>query len=99
MIVTTGAPDTATEAKETVRIEAFSDGVFAIAITLLVLDLKVPRVHNLPGSQGLLDEMLHQWPSFLAYLLSFGTILIMWVNHHRLFTHIKRTNHPFLFLN
>ena len=99
MIVTTGAPDTTTEAKETARIEAFSDGVFAIAITLLVLDLKVPRVHNLPRSQGLLDELLHQWPSFLAYVTSFVTIGTMWANHHRIFTVIRGTTYGFLFVN
>jgi TMEM175 potassium channel family protein len=81
--------------KETGRVEAFSDGVFAIAITLLVLDLKIPQ--DAPG--GLLATLLRQWPTFLAYLTSFATILVMWVNHHKLFTHIRRTTGAFLFLN
>ncbi|HEY3124249.1 MAG TPA: TMEM175 family protein [Thermoanaerobaculia bacterium] len=81
--------------KETGRVEAFSDGVFAIAITLLVLDLKIPK--GAPG--GLVPTLLRQWPTFLAYLTSFATILVMWVNHHKLFTHIRRTTGAFLFLN
>lgn len=85
--------------KETGRIEAFSDGVFAIAMTLLVLDLKVPRPSELPPAGGLSAALLAQWPTFLAYLNSFATILVMWVNHHVLFGHIKRTDQVFLFLN
>jgi uncharacterized membrane protein len=60
------------------RLEAFSDGVFAIAITLLVLDLKVPA----PGSGRLGHELLAQWPSYAAYVISFLTIGIIWINHH-----------------
>src|ERR1051325_103316 len=68
---------------ETARVEAFSDGVFAIAITLLILEIKVPPV----GHDGHLREALAQlWPSFLAYVASFATIGVMWLNHHRLFT-------------
>lgn len=81
--------------KETIRLEAFSDGVFAIAMTLLVLDLKVPA----RWSEDLNAHLLNQWPSFVAYLNSFITILIIWINHHNLFTHIKRTNNLFMMLN
>jgi len=89
-----------TAERETGRLEAFSDGVFAIAITLLVLDLKVPRADSLPpGGGGLLRALAKQWPAFLAYLTSFATILVMWVNHHILFTHIRRTSQPFLYWN
>ncbi|HLK60642.1 MAG TPA: TMEM175 family protein [Chthonomonadaceae bacterium] len=84
--------------KETGRVEAFSDGVFAIAITLLILDIKVPHPQEL-GTQTLLTALQQQWPTFLAYFTSFATILVMWVNHHRVFTHIRRTNTPFMFLN
>lgn len=84
--------------KETGRVEAFSDGVFAIAVTLLVLDLKVPKPDDLAG-RPLAAALAHQWPSFLAYLTSFATILVMWVNHHILFTRIRRTDQLFLFLN
>lgn len=81
--------------KETGRLEAFSDGVFAIAITLLILNIDVP-----PLDGGTLAEaLLRQWPAFLAYGVAFLTILIMWVNHHALFRHIHRIDRPFLILN
>ena len=82
--------------KETGRIEAFSDGVLAIAITLLILELKVP--HGLTAS-GLGAALLDEWPSYAAYLVSFATIGIMWVNHHRLFTLIQRVDNALLILN
>jgi uncharacterized membrane protein len=81
--------------KETARIEAFSDGVFAIAITLLILEIKIPTA----GSGNLTVQLLRQWPSYFAFVFSFAFIGIMWINHHRLFTHIKRANNALLFLN
>ena len=85
-------------AKETGRIEAFSDGVFAIAITLLVLNLHVPEVVSATDSD-LVPSLLNQWPTYVAFVLSFVTILIMWVNHHALFNYIHHTDHVFLMLN
>ena len=82
-------------ASETGRIEAFSDGVYAIAITLLILDLKVPMTPD--GQLG--GALLRQWPAYFAFLVSFAFIGIMWVNHHRLFTHIRRSDNRLLFLN
>jgi uncharacterized membrane protein len=82
--------------QETARLEAFSDGVFAIAVTLLVLDLKVPRDLSAPELRRALIE---QWPSYAAFLVSFATIGIMWLNHHRLFTLIHRVDHTLLMLN
>jgi len=82
---------------ETSRIEAFSDGVFAIAITLLVLDLKVP--HDASGADRLVQLLVAQWPAYLAFLTSFATILIMWINHHRIFTLIGRSDDRLLFYN
>jgi uncharacterized membrane protein len=79
----------------TSRLEAFSDGVFAVAATLLVLDLHVPLV----GSGALWPQIVAQWPSFVAYLVSFLTIGIIWVNHHALFGLISRVDRPLLFLN
>ncbi|MBK9712303.1 MAG: DUF1211 domain-containing protein [Kouleothrix sp.] len=87
------------EVKETGRIEAFSDGVFAIAITLLVLELKVPQLDEGASAAELMSGLLRDWPSYFAYLVSFATILIMWVSHHRLFTMIARSDGRFLFLN
>jgi uncharacterized membrane protein len=77
------------------RVEAFSDGVLAIAITLLILEIGVPHVR---GSQ-LLDALAHQWPSYAAYVVSFMTIGIMWVNHHALFDHVRAVDRGLLFVN
>ncbi|MBV9132113.1 MAG: DUF1211 domain-containing protein [Chloroflexi bacterium] len=79
--------------KETGRVEAFSDGVFAIATTLLVLDLRVPT------TSPLLAGLLQEWPVFVAYIISFSFILIMWVNHHWMFQHIVRVDSTFMLLN
>ena len=87
----------AREEKETGRVEAFSDGVFAIAITLLILDVHVPR--DLSETTTLGDALLKQWPSYLAFLTSFALIGIMWINHHKLFTLIKRSSHMLLVFN
>jgi TMEM175 potassium channel family protein len=78
---------------ETSRIEAFSDGVFAIAITLLILEIKVPE----HGDLG--RELMNDWPSFLAFLASFFTIGVMWMNHHRLFTLIEAADDVLIGLN
>jgi uncharacterized membrane protein len=80
---------------ETTRVEAFSDGMFAIAITLLILEIKVPDRTQGPLAEGL----LRQWPSYLAFFLSFAYIGVMWMNHHRMFTHIRRSNDTLLVLN
>lgn len=84
--------------KETGRVEAFSDGVFAVAITLLALDIHVPRLDALPPG-GLGPALLALWPSLLAYVTSFATILIMWFNHDRLFEQIRRKDHGLLVYN
>jgi uncharacterized membrane protein len=77
------------------RLETFADGVFAIAATLLVLDVGIPGDSNEPLGQ----QLLHIWPQYLAYVVSFVTIGIMWVNHHRLIRQLERIDEPFLFLN
>ena len=69
-----------------------------IAITLLVLDVKVPTAQELGGA-SLMRALLRQWPIYFAFVTSFLTILIMWVNHHNLMSLIKRTDHVFLMLN
>lgn len=86
------------ESKETGRIETFSDGVFAIAITLLVLALEVPKAANL-GPGGLGHALLALWPHYLAFVTSFATILSMWVNHHRIFSFVHKSDHFFLYWN
>lgn len=87
------------ERKETGRIEAFSDGVFAIAITLLVLGIKVPIAEDVRLRGGLGSALIHLWPHYLAFVTSFATILAMWVNHHRIFTFVLRSDHFFLYWN
>src|SRR5438132_3350733 len=76
------------------RLEAFSDGVFAIAATLLVLELRVP-----PETTDLPAALLRLWPAYAAYLVSFLTIGIIWVNHHTLLEHCRRVDRRFLYLN
>jgi uncharacterized membrane protein len=81
------------------RIEAFSDGVFAVAITLLVLDLHVPPAASVRTGSALLQALGHQWPSYLAYISSFIVVLIMWINHHTIFRCVERADHGLLLLN
>jgi uncharacterized membrane protein len=79
----------------TSRTEAFSDGVFAIAATLLVLELKIPHVE----AGKLLEALLEQWPSYATYAVSFLTIGIIWVNHHTIMDRVRRVDRPLLFIN
>ncbi|HET7444872.1 MAG TPA: TMEM175 family protein [Solirubrobacterales bacterium] len=77
------------------RLEAFSDGVFAIAITLLVLEIHIPE----PGSGRLSDELAAQWPSYAAFFISFLTIGIIWINHHAMLRRLARADHSILIWN
>jgi uncharacterized membrane protein len=79
----------------TSRLEAFSDGVFAIAITLLVLEIPVPSVEH----GELMDALLDQWPAYAAYVVSFAVIGIIWINHHAIFGYVERANRALLLLN
>ncbi|MGH2694007.1 MAG: TMEM175 family protein [Actinomycetota bacterium] len=81
---------------DTSRLETFADGVMAIAITLLILEIDVPHVDE---GHSLTTALADQWPSYAAYSVSFITIGIMWVNHHHMFTLIRVSNHMFLVLN
>lgn len=84
------------EIKETSRLEAFSDGVFGFAITLLVLDIHIPKVE---GNDSLFSVMATEWPTYLAFLIGFFTILICWINHHFMFDYIYKSNSKLLLLN
>lgn len=77
------------------RLEAFSDGVIAVAITLLALNLAVKG----PGHGPLGDQLLHQWPVFAAYVISFFTVGIIWVNHHALVQQLALVDRTALFIN
>ena len=87
------------DSKETGRVEAFSDGVFAIAMTLLVLELHVPKTEDITRVGGLAVAILQMWPSFVSFVLGFGFVLVGWINHHRLFNHIRKVDGTFLLLN
>ena len=75
------------------RLEAFSDGVFAVAITLLVLEIHVP------AGEHLWHDLGEEWPSFAAFFVSFWVIGIIWVNHHGVFDHLRQANRGVLYLN
>ena len=78
------------------RLEAFSDGVIAVAITLLALNLPIPAVARTPDLGGTLGR---DWPNFAAFAASFLTIGIIWVNHHAMFRRCARVDHVMLMLN
>src|SRR5262245_30065213 len=70
---------------DTSRVAAFSDGVFAIAITILALEMRTPE----HPAGGLFTALLHQWPVYLGYVTSFAYIGVIWLNHHQAFTRIR----------
>jgi uncharacterized membrane protein len=78
------------------RLEAFSDGVIAVAITLLVLNIDLPR---LKLHQSLASGLAQQWPAYAAYAVSFLTIGIIWINHHVMVGRLREPDHMILFLN
>ena len=77
------------------RLESFSDGVIAVAITLLVLGIVVPP----PPAPHLAHELAHNWPAYAAYVVSFLTIGIIWINHHAMISRLRQTDHSILILN
>ncbi len=96
-----GRPVAADNSRDTDRLEAFSDAVIAIAITLLIIEIGVPHAsegeHFTAGD--LLNALLDLWPSYLGYVVSFLTIGIMWINHHNIFRFIGRTDQRLVVLN
>lgn len=78
----------------TERLQTLADGIFAIALTLLVLSLPVPK-----GSRHLAHDLVLQWPSYAAYVVSFVTIAIAWINHHALMDGIERADRTLMELN
>ena len=88
------------EANVNTRFEAFCDGVFAIAMTLLVIDIKIPSTVEINSTADLWREISHITPSIFAFLLSFAVILITWVNHHNGSKLLKKTSSSaFLYAN
>lgn len=84
---------------KTTRIEAFSDGVFAIVVTLLVLEIKVPHFDSGATTADMTRELLHLLPKFIGFVLSFVIVAIFWVNHHQLFHSLERSDRKLLWLN
>lgn len=80
--------------KETARVEAFSDGIFSVAITLLGLDIgiKTSGLHGSLDNQHLRQALLEQWPQYFAYFNSFASVLLIWMIHHRVFKLLQSTN-------
>lgn len=84
---------------ETGRLQSFSDGVFAVTITLLALNLVVSSLKGEPTAEALAGALAQGWPSYLAFVTSFGTILIMWVNHHAIVKLVRRADSLFVLAN
>src|SRR3954470_3655856 len=74
------------------RLESFSDGVIAIILTIMVLELKVPK-------EPTVAALSHLWPVYFAYVLSFGNVFVMWVAHHDIVGSLRTVNYPILFAN
>lgn len=84
--------------KETARLEAFSDGIFGVAITLLALDIKIPETAE--ASDGALwHNILELWPSYLTFFNSFAVVLLIWMGHHMIFREVRVANTRIIFLN
>src|SRR5512132_2300676 len=89
----------AADAHSTTRLEAFSDGVFAIAITLLVLEIRLPPAAEIEHAGGLAHALFALWPSYAGYVVSFVTVGIMWANHHELIRLLSRADHGLIVWN
>ncbi|HEU5359405.1 MAG TPA: TMEM175 family protein [Gemmatimonadales bacterium] len=88
-----------TDARPTARLEALSDGVFAIAMTLLILDVRLPSTAGITGTAELWGALGHLAPSVFAFVLSFGIILITWVSHHATLALVDRSSARFIYAN
>jgi uncharacterized membrane protein len=94
--MSTEQQNTIEDERGTSRLEAFSDGVIGVAITLLVLNITVPEPH---AKQVLWDDLWQQWPNYLGYVTSFLVIGVIWINHHHFFHYVKRTDQGLFILN
>ena len=88
-----------TERIKNSRLEAFCDGVFAIAITLLILEVKAPEPGGIDSAAQLAGDLAAQWPSWFAFLLTFLTLLIAWANHHNMLSQLDKTSSRFIYAN
>jgi len=74
------------------RVEAFSDGVFAVAVTLLILNLQPPHLQNADSPSLLIEQLLSQWPSYLSYVISFVSIGAVWITHHQMLKYARQVD-------
>jgi len=81
------------------RVEAFSDGIFAIIITLLVLEIKVPHIHDYSSTAELQEALWALLPKVISWIISFFTIAVIWVNHHKIFKQIKNLDNGIFWWN
>jgi uncharacterized membrane protein len=88
-----------THETENARLEMFCDGVFAIAITILILEIKVPPIQWINSPADLWQQLFHLWPSFFAFILSFLLIFISWMGHHNLLRTLDKTSSRFQAIN
>ncbi len=93
------ADPTGDSEKDVVRVEAFSVGVFAFAVTLLVLGIRIPRLDDPDARAGLQQLIVQQWPSYVAFALTFVVVGTVWANHRLAFSHFARTDHVLVSLN
>lgn len=84
--------------KKTARLEAFSDGIFGVAITLLAIEIGISEYQN-PTNTNLWEKILEKWPEYFAYFNSFATVLLIWMGHHKIFDKIWKANHWIILLN
>ncbi|HEX7798414.1 MAG TPA: TMEM175 family protein [Vicinamibacterales bacterium] len=87
------------DAHPNTRLEAFCDGVFAIALTLLIIDIKIPAAEGIGSNRELWLALKRLGPSIFAFVLSFAVILITWMNHHRFFRQVNKSSASFVYAN
>ena len=93
------AQDVIEKPSTTRRLEAFSDNVFSIAITLLILEIKIPSADEVHGAGGLWPALAARWPNYIGYLMSFLVVGVMWTNHHAIFEYLRRINRKLIIAN
>jgi len=91
--------DATEKPSNTQRLEAFSDNVFSIAITLLILEIKIPTADEIHGAGGLWPALGTRWPNYIGYLLTFLVVGVMWANHHATFEYLRRVNRKVVVAN
>lgn len=84
--------------KKTTRLEAFSDGIFGVAITLLAIEIGISEYKD-PTNLNLWEKILEKWPEYFAYFNSFATVLLIWMGHHKILDKIWKANHWVILLN